>query len=62
MPLIRGMPTGLKVFLAVPGAFGLQSCARAHQKRPCATLARSVGRATNTVGGRDRYKGSEPKL
>ena len=44
-----GMPTGPKVFLATPGACGLRPCARIHQKKPCATLTRSVERVTNTA-------------
>ena len=32
-PLIRGMPTGPKIFLAMPGVCGLRPTARTHQKK-----------------------------
>ena len=32
-PLIRGIPTGPNVFLAMPGACGLRPCATTHQKK-----------------------------
>ena len=44
--LFRGMPTGLEVFLKMPGTCGLRPFVL---KRPCVVLAHSVGRATNTV-------------
>ena len=43
------MPKGRRHFKEMPGACGLRPCARTHQKRPCATLSRSVGRGTNTA-------------
>ena len=49
VPLIRGIPTEPKVFLAMLSACGLRPCGRTHQKRPCATLACSMGRATDTA-------------
>ena len=43
----------------MPGACGLRPCAGPTEKRPCATLARKVGRATNTLADyfRIRYRG-----
>ena len=47
-PLFRGMPTGPEAFLEPLCVSGQRLCARTHLKRPCATLARLVGRVTNT--------------
>ena len=44
-PLIRGMPMGPKVFLAMPGACGLRPCNQTHRKRPC-----TFGGAYNKYG------------
>ena len=41
LPLFRGILTGSKAFLGMPGVSGLRSCTRTNlKKRPCATHAR----------------------
>ena len=49
VPLIMGMSTGPKVFLAMPGELGSGPAPRPTRKRLCATIARSVGQAINTA-------------
>ena len=43
------MPTGPKVFLAMPDACGLQPCDRTHLKKPLCHISLVVGRMINTV-------------
>ena len=47
-PLTRGMPTGPRAFLKLRARVGYGPAPGPTKKRPCAILARKVGRATNT--------------
>ena len=54
-PLLRGMPTGMKVFLAMLDACGLRPCNQTHLKKPL-YHTRSFG------GARDRFLTKPPCL